>query len=147
MEPKPLHLNALRLYDKMEEQAQSHEDGHFHGSIVQLFATLGISNGSYSPITGLLKQMGAITQLQRGARGIESVYQLGGRPTVEDLLSTVVSSPSDLTKLTKADMLVVVQQLTDIEKRIGRLDIVEALVNIERRISALEQKESNVTKS
>ncbi len=145
MEPKPLHLNALRLYDKMYEQAQSTEDGYFHGSIVQQFATLGISNGSYSSITGMLKQVGAITQLQRGARGIESIYQLGGRPTVEELSS--VLSPSDLTKLTKADMLVVVQQLTDIEKRIGRLDIVQALVDMERRISALEQKESNVTKS
>lgn len=129
---KPIHDFALRLYDSMAEHAKESDDGHFHGSITAVFRELGSSNSSYTPITRLLLSTGAITCLQRGARAIESVYALGERPTEEELLSVA------LTTKAKPDTLLLQQQVNDIDKRIGRLDIVEALASLEARVSKLE---------
>ncbi len=132
---KPVHGFALQLYDKMADNAKGSEDGNFHGSITALFHELGTSNGRYSAITGLLQTLGAITCLQRGARGIESIYSLGGRPTEEDFASVPLTS-----KANRATLLVQ-QQINDIDTRVGRLNVVEALANLEARISKLERKE------
>ncbi len=137
---RPLHNHALQLYDLMAERAKESDDGNYHGSITATFQELGTSNGSYSAITGLLQTLGAITCLQRGARGIESIYTLGGRPTEEDFLSVALTAKAN------PAMLLVQQQLNDIDTRIGRLNVVEALANLESRVAKLEKESSAKSK-
>ncbi len=130
---KPLHANALQLYDRMLEEAD--DDNLFTGSITATFRNLGISNGNYTIVTRLLNGIGAITCLQRGARSLPSIYRIGKRPTPEELSSVTLTSKP------RADTVLLEQRLADMEKRIGRLDIVLALANIETRVGDLEAKQ------
>jgi hypothetical protein len=135
---KPIVEIALRLYDLMDEQAD--EDKVWRGSITGVFGSLGVSMSYYSPATKLLTGIGAIVLLQRGARGIDSEYKLMGRPDNAELDGV------QLTTRRSAASVALEQRITDMEKRIGRLDIVEALSNLEKRVRALElDKESNGT--
>lgn len=133
---KQIHGYALELYDALHEQGSDEgEDGRvFRGSITKAFQTLGISNGYYTSTQRLLASLGAIETVQRGARGIETVIQLHDRPTLEELAAVT------LTKPTSAATLALDQRLSDIEKRIGRLDIVKALAELEARIATIEKE-------
>ena len=132
---KALHQRALDLYDILDRHA-TEEEGQkvFRGSITQAFRELEISQSHYSNVQKLLVAAGAIELVQRGARGIPSVFVLHGKPEAETF------SPIPLTGVPKPDMFALAQAVKDIQRQIGGLDIVRALADLEKRVGKLEKK-------
>src|SRR5436190_6464302 len=84
--PNAVRLRDLEVfYDAMQELAAS--DGAYHGYTYKLY--VGIfpdrSQSYYGVIRRYLLAMGCVTQVQRGARHSESVWQLHARPTADML--------------------------------------------------------------
>ena len=122
------------LYDHLDANAVEEDDVRiFRGSIVKAYDDLGISHSHYSNVQKMLVESGAIEMLQRGARGIESVYQLNGRPSPEKLRK------SPLTKTNSRATVALEQRIADIQRQIGGLDIVAALADLEKRLGKLEK--------
>ena len=121
------------LYDYLDSKAVEEEGERlFRGSIVAAYDELKISHSHYSNVQKLLVNSGAIELIQRGARGIQSVYQLHGRPDSEELRNVHLTKPGRL------DTVALEQRVADIQRQIGGLDIVAALADLEKRLGVLE---------
>lgn len=130
-----LLLYCQRVYDALAEEATTGENGAliWEGRIVEAFGKLRISNAHYSRVMGTLQEVGAIEQLQKGARGVPSVYALHFRPEVE-----VPTGESPLTKPTNFDKLA--SRVTGLERRLDGIDLKVLLANLESRVKRLESQ-------
>jgi len=107
----------------------------YRGSVVELFKKLHISFTYYSRIFRALEGNGCITQLQKGARGVDSIYVLHYPPMGEDWDEE--SSTRPLTRHSEFDTLT--QRVENLEKRLGGLDIVNALADIQSQVDTLSK--------
>lgn len=117
------------------ESANGKEVRVFRGSIVETYRRLNISQAYYSEVRNGLINSGCISIMQQGARGVLSVVYLHQQPeekafeAAKDIL---------LTKAPEADILV--QQLEDLKRLIGSVNIPEALLNFEHRFTELTNR-------
>jgi hypothetical protein len=130
---------ARVLYAILDSYAVDNEYGEriYTGFISEAYKDLGASSSYYTRIMRILVKVGAIEQVQRGARTQPSVIWLKGMP--EEI------SPEGLTTAREAATL-----LAELERRTsaleswrettGGLNIQEAFRNMENRLSKLERK-------
>lgn len=132
--PVPVKERALMLYDYLESKAVEDDiEGRvFRGSIVAAYDELKISHSHYTTVQRMLVESGAMELVQRGARGIESVYRLNGRPDPENLRKLSLTKPDNRATVALE------QRVADIQRQIGGLDIVQALADLEKRLAVLE---------
>lgn len=132
---------AAALYAKMDENAEHGENGIiWRGEIVDTSVSVGIPIGSYNRAINYLRKAGCVEQLARGSAGGQpSIFRLIQPPTPEVWDEAFVKSRDrTLTSAPSLDMLH--QQVRDISRQIGGINIAEALANFERRLAALEGK-------
>lgn len=126
---------SLAYYDTLKKLArQENIDGAklpvFRGSLMQVWRDVSPSQSYWTPVMTFLRDYGYISLLQRGSRGRESVVVFHKRPQRAEI------SQLDLTE--QGEAATIREELRDIQKRLGGLDIVEALRNVEERLQVLE---------
>lgn len=129
---------ATGFYDALVRNAENREvDGAtirvYEGKVTSLFQTLGISQGYYTPIMSVLRELGSVTQLQRGGKGQPSIVAIHRPPDRTDFegLPEKPLTPN-------ADVAILQDRLSAVERLIGGMDIVGAFVELERRLKVLE---------
>lgn len=140
---------TLEFYRMLEKTATTEViDGIeltvFRGYLTKTFYGMAISQSYYSKVTGALKELGCITILKRGARGVDSLIALNHAPDEMEFMVRTSQPSKDLTSSPEGAKLI--QQVTDLQKRMGGLNIVEAfdyfereLKDLNRRVKVLEQ--------
>jgi hypothetical protein len=132
---------TLEFYNLLEENSsQKVIDGVplivFQGATTKMFRAMGVSQSYYSKIVAALKDLGCITVLKRGARGVDSLVALHHRPNEMEFL---VRSKSDLTDTPQAAR--ITQQIDKVARAVGGgdFDVVAAIENLDRRVKELER--------
>jgi hypothetical protein len=102
-------------------EVEGQEVRTYEGALVRLVVNeLGIGTPRYSQCLTMLKKMGAITQLRRGAGGQVSLWRLHRFPTDEEFADT---APPPLSKQAVSEQMIAVRQaLRDLEGRMSRLE-------------------------
>lgn len=126
------------VYNALDERAVIKENEKvFSGAVAQVYSMLGISQSYYGPIFQTLEDVGAVLKLQRGGRGVDTVFVLRGLPEVwPEGLGWNGRNNKPLTSSTKYDTLLL--DVRRIQEQIGTLDLVGLLVNLEQRLSRIE---------
>jgi len=127
-------------YTKLEENARSEviddiQVSVFRGQLTKLFRGMGISHSYYSKVMDALKELGCITVIQRGARGVDSVVVLNHPP---DEMEFLIHRRQPLTSSPQAATLVA--RLEKLETMIGGLNVVDAVQNLDGRLKELERE-------
>lgn len=130
--------HSLSIYEAMLqasklETVSGAEFAVYRGSVVNLFKDLGIGFSYYTKAFRLLEDSGCITKVQQGARGVDTIYVLHRAPTDED--EAAESSSRPLTRHSEFDTLS--QRVTNIEQRLGGLDIGKALADLQESVDRL----------
>lgn len=107
----------------------------YRGATTKLFRSMGISQSYYSKIIGSLKDLGCITLIKRGARGVDSIVALHHEPSEMEFL---IRTASPLTNSPQAARLS--ERVADVEKQLGGLIVVDAVKNLDERLKKLERK-------
>lgn len=109
----------------------------FKGSTTKIFRQLGISNSYYSKIIPALRDLQCVTQLKRGARGVDSLLALHHPPKEMEFLTR---ARQPLTADPQSARLA--QQIEAIHKALGggEFDVVAAIENLDQRLTKLEHK-------
>jgi len=133
---------ALQYYKLLEENSKEEVIDKikvkvFRGSTVRIFRQLGISNSYYSKIIPALRDLQCVTQLKRGARGVDSVVLVHHPPREIEFLTRD-------TKPLTADphSAKLAQQIEEIHESLGggRFDVVAAIENLDQRLTKLESE-------
>lgn len=140
---------AISLHAKMAETAEVDKDGAivWAGSVAKLFRELGISPGYHTPVMGLLSQTDCLRQVQKGTKGINSVYVLLRSPgTLTDaewpsVNSIVKSARKGLTTETGGYKLLE-QEIRNLAARLGPpdLNLAKALAELQSQINSLNHR-------
>lgn len=133
---------TIEFYRLLEGQADKEiidgiELTVFKGALTKVFMGLGVSQSYYSKIMPALKDLGCITILKRGARGVDSLVALHHAP---DEMEFLIRSKSDLTSSPQAAKLT--EQLDTILRLLGggTFDVVAAIENLDTRLKKLERR-------
>lgn len=79
-----LYEQICALWSAMEDLSEERKEGIFYeGALTKLFQDLGISPGSYTPITKRMIAMKCADRVRRGGGGSPSLWQLFHEPTIE----------------------------------------------------------------
>lgn len=125
----------LNFYKSMARHADKHDI--FEGSIVQAYADIRASRTYYSKLRELLVTSGCIEILRKGVSGSPSRVRLIRPPTEDDFEMTYTRR---LTRRRHSDTVSLEQRVSNIEGRLGDIDIGTMAVNFEDRIKVIEKK-------
>lgn len=132
MESK-LFDHALKLYHLLETAA---EDGVFTGNQRTVFLQLGLSPAYNSILYGMLRDMGCIETVQRGAGNRPSVLNLV-RPPQFTQFQAVRERENRLTP--RVNLRTLENRLYALEQRLPEgVDLAAWIIGIERRLAAVE---------
>lgn len=121
----------VAFYEALLREAD--EKQTFTGHVTKVAKQLGIQGTRYTNCIYFLREMGCITQLQRGAKSALSVWQLNFSPTEE--MYYEVDPDSRLSLRDIADRLTAVeQQLRSLQRNIGGIDVQKELAELARSI-------------
>lgn len=127
--------HALKVYEELDSHAtmeEQHGCRVFRGSKVASFRAVGMSQAYYSPIFTVLEQMKCIERLEHRP-GAPSVIGLHGAPDPEEFerkYKEYLTRPRQPSKIE--------QRVSNLEGRLGEIDLAAVLVNYEQRITRLE---------
>jgi hypothetical protein len=130
-------LYKLLEADSQKEVIDGIEIKVFRGPLVQTFKSLGVSQVYYSKSIAGLTSLGCITLLRRGARSSPSIVALHHPPHELDWLADRGSGKGLTTSPEGAKLR---QEIQDIKRQLGGIDIRAALAEFERRLGELERK-------
>lgn len=127
---------AAALYARMEEEAS--EDNVWVGKIVETCKSLNIPAGGYNRAMNALRKLGCVDLLARGTGGDrQSAIRLIRPPTPDVWEDGFVNSrDATLTRGPSLDMLR--QEVRDMHKQLGGINLIEALAQVEERLVRLE---------
>lgn len=132
--------HATRLYEEMLAESTPYEQGGhlYKGFMQETFKRTNLSSPYYSRLTKLLKEMGCITQIQRGARGgKESVWHLRQPPT-EDLMLEVdpaaINGANQLAEVVRQNHSILSQRIKDLGRRISSLEAAAKEQEVKSRV-------------
>lgn len=108
----------------------------FRGYLTNVFKELNLSTSYYTKLRRLLEANGCMQIIQAGARGIESCVVLLAPPEEVDWQDGGFASP--LTGNAQAATLR--QELENVKRTLGGIDLGKVLINIETRLGAVEEK-------
>jgi hypothetical protein len=111
----------------------------FRGSVVEVFRSLGISQAHYSEVRAGLINSECVTIIQQGARGVQSIVVLH-HPPVENGFG----APKDNVLTKDSEAAILIQQLNDVKRLIGSINIPEALINFEQRLTELDKRVTQI---
>ena len=132
-----LAKHSLAFYDLLDSRAKREEHGEHHlqvfrGSITKVWDEVGASNSYYTNVMRSLKDMSCIVVLQTGSVNVDSIVACLRRPEPSEF------SKPDLTKTpAPATML---QELENIKRNIGGINIPDALQELLDRLVILERE-------
>lgn len=119
------------------EMIQDIEVPIFTGSITRLWNSLGASNAYYSKVIRNLTDLGCIQILQRGSSNVESRVACIRMPDQGEVKAKSV--------LTNAPSLgTLAQEVANLHRNIGGIDIADALKNFEERLSKVEREVAKI---
>lgn len=143
----PLRDHTISIYREMEKAAKLNEYDElvFEGYYSKLFDGLGISRSYYTRIRSLLRRLGCIEVLQKGAGPHGSRIILQRAPVPEDFTDSTLTERRETATLVR-----------ELERRVktleawrlaqtgsGSFNIADALRNHEQRLSLVEQERAN----
>jgi len=125
------------LYEALDGAAEKHpiHGRVWEGKFTELFSTLRISNAHYAKVTTTLYELGCITQIRKGARGVTTMIAVHRPPSVEAMasahgLQSRLTNPSAHDKLS--------QRVSVLEGRFQGIDVAKYIANTEARLKKLE---------
>lgn len=133
---------TIRFHQLLRKSAKRDKptgDYIFEGKVAALYDTLGISRTYYSRMMEVLQENGSIEYIQKGTRHYQSRIRMHAEPTPEE-----IEAYTDLTRVIPASRVSgrnLDSRVSQIERRLGSLDVVEALANMESRLRTLEATE------
>lgn len=141
-----VYEHALSFYQSLENEAKEESIDEaklliFRGSITRAFRRLGISQAHYSPVRKALIELGSISIIQQGARNRDSVVALHHRPDADEFQVTKDRLTPNLSVATLQ------QQVSDLQRSMGGLNVVELAINFEKRLRELEREVQRIGKS
>lgn len=129
---------AAAIYARMEEEAN--DENLWEGKITEIVKELNVPMGGYNRPMNFLRKLGCIELIERGS-GIgerNSLVRLIKPPTPELWQADHVKSrDSTLTRGPSLDILR--QEVRDMQKLLGGMNVISVLANFEERISTLER--------
>lgn len=130
-----LRDQAIALYVRMVDESTTNDDGViiWTGIFTNLCREVGIADGSYSKLRNKLVNLRCISFLQRGTGLQPTIIVLHGSPDSVDW-----SSGNRLT--TGPDLATMRQELDDLRRRFGTIDLVLALTEINEENTQLARK-------
>jgi hypothetical protein len=108
----------------------------FEGKVSSLYDELGISRAYYSKMMEVLQEIGGIEYLVRGTRHYKTRIRIHDEPTIEQ-----IEAYRDLTRKPSSGKVTsrsLDNRVTQLERRLGSLDVPSAIANLESRLKALE---------
>jgi hypothetical protein len=136
---------AIRFYDILAESAkpekhQGVEISIFRGSLTRAWNAVGASNSYYSQVMRFLYDSGCLHLVQRGAASTPSVVAVIKRPEPNVTVSSgrLTTGPNPAT---------LIQEVENIKRNVGGINIAEALAEIESRLEKLEREEHGKKKA
>lgn len=131
---------TLEFYKMLDEKASTEViDGVeltvFRGYLTKTFQGMGVSQSYYSRVITALKELGCITILKRGARGVDSLIAINHPP---DEMEFTVRSSTPLTSSPQAAKLA--EQVADLQTRLGGLNIAEAIEYLDIELKSLAKR-------
>lgn len=119
--------HAQTLYDAMLAESQPYDKGgHLYtGYLTETFGKTGLATPAYTKCLRLMRQMECVTQIERGARGKQSVWHLRDRPTealYADINPEALNGSNELAKQIAANHSLVMQQIRSLTRRVSSLE-------------------------
>lgn len=146
--PTVLFEQCVQIYDAMQQDSEEYletlpAEGEeavykYKGMLTKLFVKTGNNKTTnYSRIINMLKSMGCIEQVRRGAGSAESIWLLWKRPTEElyEWVKETEATQDDPDNSVHGSSLE--QRYRDLQQ--GFLELRELVVGYEDRISVLEE--------
>lgn len=130
-----LSRHAINFYKLLEEDAKLEslaglEVLVYRGPVSKLWHQTGASNAYYSRVMNSLHDMGCIAMIQRGSVNVLSAIAVLRPPKAEDFDAV------DLTPA--ADPATMRQELENVKRNIGGIDIAQVVIEFDARIKELE---------
>lgn len=143
--------HCITVYSALDDRAKIHElkSGEkarvFAGSFTEVFKSTGLSRTYYTSIRRALENHNAILILQKGSRNSDTVIVLRGLPDkweIDGWNDGRLTKPPEYARL-RAE---VEEQLEEIKKSTGGLNVAAALVEFEKRVVTLETEVAELKK-
>lgn len=141
--PPALWGHTLRVYEAMAAEAESvQEDGKpaslvYEGYITHLFRDCNVPVPMYGDVLRVLKRMECIVQLKRGGGGAKSRWAITGVAELDSFMEAngqlIAKTSTSRGKTTQLE-----QQVDDIRKSIGGLDVVKALSEMQHQLNEMQ---------
>lgn len=130
--PKTANLDyAKRILEKMVAES---DNGLWTGNATELVGSIA-PMPSYGKLMGMLKGVGAITQVKRGGGTSPSVWEILNPDP--DWTAEVGKASGKITQL-HTPAAVLTQRVDNLEKMVGGIDIPDALATLAREINAIK---------
>lgn len=126
----------VQLYEAMVAESTKKI---YEGKATETFHRLGISMAHYSELFRILKELGSIELLDRGARGRPTRYRMHVKPTAkayDELYAGLLTKPEKPATIPLDE---IEQRVKNLERRLEGVEVKQVLVNYEERISKLEK--------
>lgn len=144
-----LYQHMSRYYEELDSKAKDElqDEGIilrvFRGKVVNVFRSLEIPQSYYSKVRTSLINMGCITILQQGARGSNSILVLHHPPEKDEF----DLHREDALLTPRLDSAILSQELKDIKKLLGGVNVVEALYDLQTELNDLRRKVEKLGKT
>lgn len=143
--------HCITVYNALDDRAKIHDlkSGDkarvFAGSYTEVFKATGLSRTYYTSTRRALEKHNAILIIQKGSRGADTVIALRGLPENWEIDGW---NDGRLTKPPEYDRLriEVQEQLADIKKDTGGINVAAALMQFESRVEKLEKQVAELQK-
>ena len=116
------------------------------GAITSLTSRHRISNPYYGPLIRCLRELGCVEMIRRGNSRIESQYVVLSKPTKAKFDEWYKTHKSPSQRKRAADIVEVTQQLNDLRKQVGNVNIAKGFVELHKRIDALTRRVDKIAK-
>jgi len=136
---RALELVWGRMFEEKDDT-----DSVWEGYTTHLMSDLKIPVPYYGKILDALQRMGCATQLQRGGGTSPSKWVVHKAPTLEAYIEIKPQLGGIRGGKNATTDQLLEQRVTDIEKRIGNIDIVKALADLQTAINRLKESETDV---
>lgn len=128
------------IYRLLDESAQDEIRGEdklrvFRGSFRKVYTSTGVSNSHYTLVRKCLEDLGAITELTKGSRNVDSVIILHGLPNGE----AVDEYLDDHKTPAEQKRVELERRVATLEKRLQGVDMIKALAHLQEEINNIKK--------
>ena len=132
---RALELVWARMYEEKDDT-----DSVWEGYTTHLMADLKIPIPYYGKILDALQRMGCATQLQRGGGTSPSRWVVHKAPTLDGYIEVKPQLGGMRGGKSATTDEILEQRVSDIEKRVGTIDILKALTDLQSSLNAVKSR-------